>query len=97
MKTLLISIFGLTVLDVGFTYWGIVVGYIEEANPLLAEVFHSKPELTSLILVALVAFLLSVIWHYHDRARRIIYLLLPGLLLVKLAIMGMHINWLMQI
>jgi len=39
---------------------------------------------------------LSVIWHYRQQTKRIAYLV-PALLLVKLAIIGMHICWLIQI
>ena len=96
MKALLISIFGLTLVDVGCTYFGYKAGYIEEANPLLRYMFHSHPELTSILVIIFVGFLLSLLWEYKEKVKYIA-LVVAGLLTIKIAVAALHLGWLLKI
>lgn len=96
MKKLLIAIFSLTVIDVALTYWGYKAGHIDEANPLLSYVYRNGPEVTSVLVLLFVGCLLGILWNYKDKARHIYYFVI-GLLLVKIAVVGIHINWLLKI
>ena len=96
MKTLLISIFNLTLIDVFCTYFGFKAGYIEEGNPLLRYMFHAHPELSSFFVIIFVGFMLSLLWNYRDKARHIT-LFVAGILVVKIAVIGLHVSWIMKI
>jgi len=96
MKKLLIAIFGLTVIDVGLTYWGYKAGHIEEANPLLSYVYRNSPEASSILILLFVGCLLGILWNYKEKARHM-YVFVIGVLLVKIAVVGIHINWLLKI
>jgi hypothetical protein len=96
MKAMLISIFGLTVVDVVCTYWGYKSGYIEEGNPLLRFMFHNHPELTSLLILLFVGCLLALLWNYKDKARHVT-MFVVGILVAKIAVVGIHLNWILKI
>ena len=96
MKVLLSSVFGLTLADVSCTYFGYKAGYIEEANPLLRFTFHNHPELTSIFVIIFVGCLLGLLWNYKDKARHIT-LFVVGILIVKIAVVGLHLNWIIKI
>ena len=95
MKALLLTIFGLTIADVACTYIGFRSGQIKEGNPLLRYMFSNHPELTSLMVIAFVGCLLWLLWNYKDRARHI-YVFVSGILLVKIAVMGLHLDWILK-
>lgn len=85
-------IFGLTVLDVLCTIFGIRSGVIAEANPLLAAPMNFAPELTGAMVCALTAAVLYFIW----KARLRIAWVQGGLRVVlaaKLLVMALHLNW----
>jgi hypothetical protein len=93
-KMIYIVIFILTYIDVRMTVWGVINNYIEEANPLFTNVMHNYPRLTGfsiLILVGLLLFFLS-----KQKIKWLKYPLL-GLIIIKIGIVFLHINWLLQI
>lgn len=96
MKTLLTSIFGLTIIDIACTYFGYKAGYIEEGNPLLRFMFHNHPELTSFFVIIFVGYMLGLLWNYKDKSRHIT-LFVVGILIVKIAVVGLHLSWILKI
>ena len=96
MKILLISIFSLTVIDITCTYFGYTAGYIEEGNPVLRFMFHNHPELTSFLVIIFVGCMLGLLWNYNEKARHIT-LFVVGILVVKIAVVSLHINWMVKI
>ena len=96
MKKLLIAIFGLPLADVALTYWGYKSGHIEEANPLLRYMFHNYPELTSIFVVILSGTLLFLLWH-HRRKTNLVQYSIVFLLLCKIAVIAIHVRWIIKI
>lgn len=74
----------------------IKAGIIEEVNPLLRSISHAMPELTSLLLMAFVGGMLYIIGRYGHRFKYI-NLGLTAILVIKVAIIGVHIEWIRQI
>ena len=86
----------MTVGDAIFTTLGVKDGIIAEANPLLAAFFNASPELTAIITAIGVTALLYIIYRCRNRIRWINTALI-GLFVVKLAVLGLHFNWIAQI
>jgi hypothetical protein len=96
MKKILVFIFILSVADVALTYLGIKAGYIEEANPLLQKVFHTSPELTVLLILAVVGVMLYVIGKYGYKVKHI-NVGLVAMVAVKMYVMYAHFQWIRQV
>lgn len=92
MKALLVAIFGLTVIDVIGTYVGVKTGHITEANPILAKAFTNNPELVSIFTILFVGCILGLLWNYREKAQHI-YLFVTGLLIIKIGVVILHLNW----
>ena len=96
MKKWFIAIFILTIIDALCTMFGIKAGFIREANPILQAVFHTSPEMAAAIIVVFVGAMLLLIYKYRGRIRWINYGV-AGLAIVKLWVVGLHINWISQV
>lgn len=83
-------------LDLGLTLWGVRLGVIEEANPLMAPVLTASPAaLAGLKLLVVAAAVAALVWAYPRRPR------FTGgavalLSLVMLGVMGMHLSWVLM-
>lgn len=95
-KVLFVSIFAMTILDLGLTATGIRRGTIGEGNPLLEKMFHASPEMSAVILAVLVGLLLLLMYKVQYRIKWI-NLALVGLFVIKLAVLGLHLNWIIKI
>lgn len=83
----------LTILDVILTLYGLQIGIIEEANPILKLMFQKTPFWTGAGIVFFVYFLLWFLYSVQDQVRW----LAPALWLIciiKLSVITMHLNWL---
>ena len=95
MKTLLYLILGLTIADVAFTIYGLSLGVIEEANPLMVRGMTSKPFITGVTVCISVAFLLYLIYRHYEKIKWLKWAV-RGLLAVKLFIIAVHAFWIYQ-
>lgn len=96
MKKILTTVFGLTVIDAALTCIGMKLGYIEEANPLLQDIFNTSPELASFVIIAFVGLMLMLIFRLQYRVRWI-KIGLKTLFIVKLLVLGLHFEWIVQV
>ena len=94
-KWIFISIIVLTALDLVFTYAGIKLNFIQEANPFFANAFQSNPIMGALKSAAVSFAGLTVLYLCRHRIRWINHALI-GLFIVKLAVLGMHVDWIVQ-
>ena len=88
-----IFIFILTLGDVIFTVWGVVNNYIEEANPLLANVMHSYPVLTGIGVLVFAG--LSLLYLSKQKFKWLSYAL-KGLVITKMFVLALHVNWIIR-
>lgn len=95
-KWIYIAIFILTIGDALFTTLGVKEGVIEEANPLLQNIFHASPECAASMIVLGVGLFLLLIYKYQYRIPWIKYALV-GLFFVKVGVLGLHFNWMAQV
>ncbi len=98
--------FGLTVVvvllwltaaaDLVLTAWGLRLGVIEEANPLLAPLFSVSKPLTVVGGLACVTAALALLWRHRHRVRWI-HPVARLLLAFRVVVLGMHIVWILLI
>ena len=96
MKKLFIAIYILTILDAISTITGVHLGVVEEANPFIQATMTNQPILTGLVVCVAIGAVLYGIYRVRHRIRWIGYAM-GGVLAVKVAIMGLHINWITQV
>jgi|GEM_PF-2688268 len=82
--------------DLVFTAWGLRLGIIEEANPLLAHFFSISKPLTVIGGLFCITGALALLWYYRERLYWI-YPVTRVLLAVRVLVLGMHIYWILQI
>ncbi len=86
----------LSAADVLLTYLGLTMGVISEGNPLMAYMFDfSEP---AAVLFALVMPGMGL-YFLHSKAEEcsLAFKALRGLLLVKIAVFLLHLNWLVRV
>ena len=86
----------LTFGDALCTMAGIRLGVIAEGNPLLSTAVQQSPEITCAGVFAYTAVLLAVVARFGHRARSTVPLL-AVLCAVKLAVMGLHLGWIIAL
>jgi len=91
-----VAIFIMTIADAIFTTLGVKDGVIEEANPLLQQLFHASPELAAVLVVLGVGLLLLLVYKVQHKIRWIGYGL-GVMFAVKLWILLLHFNWIAQV
>ncbi|AOT69075.1 DUF5658 family protein [Geosporobacter ferrireducens] len=91
-----IIILCLTILDVIFTIYGLQLGMIEEANPILQPMFEKMPLWTGLGIVFFVYIQLWFLYKIRERVRWL-FLGLWLLCIVKVSVITLHFNWLFSI
>lgn len=82
--------------DAVCTAGGISLGFISEGNVLLRPLADSRPIAAALTTFAYTGILLSVVYKLGTRCRFTVPLLI-GVCIVKLAVMGIHLLWMLSI
>ena len=82
--------------DAVCTAGGITMGLISEGNALLRPLADSRPIAASLAAFVYTGILLSVVYKLGMRCRFTVPLLI-GVCIVKLAVMGIHLVWILSI
>jgi len=93
MKTILISLFSLMVLDAASTYWGLTTGRVEEGNPVLRYLMHNHLEITILLFLIISGVLIYKLWQHRHKTKHIKGFVI-GLLIVKALVVANNIFWL---
>jgi len=96
MKKLFISIFILTIVDAVCTAIGVHLGVVEEANPFFQRVVMAQPVLASTAVCIGVGGILYLVYRLRDKVRFMVPLMV-GLLIVKLVVVGIHLEWMAQV
>lgn len=96
MKKLFITIYILTILDAICTITGVQLGFVEEGNPFVQSAMQNYPILTGLTVVLVIGAVLYGIYRVRHKIRWIGYAMV-GVLAIKMAIIGLHVNWIVQI
>lgn len=96
MKKLFIAIYILTIADITLTAAGVRMGYITEANPVLQGMMHTCPILTGTVMCVLIGAVMYGVYRARDKIRWLRYPM-GGMLVVKMAIIGLHAGWIIQI
>jgi len=96
IRRLVLAVMLLTLLDAVCTAVGIRLGFIAEWNPLLRAAVQRAPVWTGAASCAYTGFFMALVCRYGPRARCTIPLL-AGLCTIKLAVIGMHLGWLLTI
>ncbi len=84
----------LTLLDAVCTAVGVRLGFITEWNPLMRTAVLQAPAWTGAASFAYTGTLMALVCRFGPRARCTIPLL-AGLCTVKLAVVGLHLGWIM--
>ncbi len=93
---IIIIIICLTVLDVIFTLYGLQVGMIEEANPILKPLFEKMPLCTGIGIVFFVFLLLRFLYKVRERVKWIVVALWL-ICIIKVSVITLHFSWLFSI
>lgn len=93
---MLILIFITTILDTVSTAVGIKSGYIEEANPLLANTFHNHPEMSAVSIILFVSLILYLLYKVQHKVK---WMKAPLVVIcsTKIAILGIHASWIYSV
>jgi len=94
ISRLVIAVLLLTLLDAAFSAYGMRLGLIGEANPILRGFMERSPELSALAVFLYTAALMAVVRRLGPRCRSTVPLLY-GLCGVKAAVIGLHIGWML--
>lgn len=89
---ILILIFVTTILDTILTVVGIKLGYIKEANPLLANAFHNNPETSAILIILFISLILYFLYKVQHEVK---WMKTPLAItcLLKIAVLRAHIGW----
>lgn len=93
---LFVLIFLLTLSDAVCTAAGMRLGVIAEANPLLRGLMTAHPELTSAGVCVFVGAILCIMYPVREQVRWL-GSALSAVAVIKLAVLGMHLGWILQI
>lgn len=96
MRRLILAVMLLTLLDAACTAVGIRLGLIAEWNPLLRAAVQRAPVWAGAASCAYTGVFMALVRRFGPRARCTIPML-TGLCTVKLAVMGMHLGWLLKL
>ncbi|WP_420794780.1 DUF5658 family protein [Desulforamulus reducens] len=86
----------LTLVDLLLTHYGLSLGVIQEANPLLSKILDNNPTPT---VIGVFCFVSTACLFLYSVRHRISWLpsALRLLLVIKLGVIGLHCRWLMKI
>lgn len=90
-----IIIWLLGALDVWFTKYGLAVGAITEGNPIMAALFSVHPDVAVAFSLIISAIFLACL-HKMQRMTRLASQALRALLIVRIVILLLHINWMLH-
>lgn len=93
---LIAAVLILTLFDAVFSVIGIRLGFIGEANPLLRGLMQQHPELSALAVFFYTAALMAVVHKLGPRCRCTVPLMY-GLCIIKAAVIGLHIGWILTV
>lgn len=96
LKKIFVSVFVLTILDAVATIAGVKSGWVEEGNPFVQSAMTNRPILTGLIVCLLIGAVLCGVYRVRYKVRWLAYAM-GGVLMIKLGIMALHINWITQV
>ncbi len=82
--------------DLLLTAWGLRLGVIEEANPLMAWLFSISKPLTLGIGTAVMTAALGFLWYVRKKIAWF-ETVVRGLLAIRVVVLSIHIYWLLQI
>ncbi len=91
-----LAVWLLGAMDVLLTEYGLRLGVIEEANPVMAILFAQSHLLAALFSLLLSGTMLLFLHHCRHRCKLALHSL-KGLLLLRLLIMSLHANWIAAI
>jgi len=92
IRILILAIFLLTIADAACTAAGVSLGIILEGNPLMRVPMHEYPVFTAVLVCLYVGLLLALIDRFSTRCR-FVQPLLTFVLVVKIAVVGLHLGW----
>lgn len=95
MDWIIAAIAILTVIDIVCTTVGLSLGYITEANPVLARMYDWSLVGTCIIIFIFVLLLVMFINKYKHI--KWVQYSIYGIIIVKLLVMLLHINWIMLV
>ncbi len=95
-RILILAIFLLTLADAACTAAGVSLGIILEGNPIMQVPMHEHPVFTAALVCLYVGVLLALLEKFSSRCRYIVPLL-TVVFLVKVAIIGLHLGWIIPI
>lgn len=92
IRLLILAIFLLTLADAACTAAGVSLGIIFEGNPIMCTPMQEYPVFTAVLVCLYVGVLLALIDRFSARCRYILPML-AIVLAVKVAVIGLHIGW----
>lgn len=92
IRLLILAIFLLTMADAVCTVAGVSLGVIFEGNPIMRASMHEYPVFTAVLVCLYVGVLLALIDKFSARCRYILPML-TVVFVVKVAVIGLHIGW----
>jgi hypothetical protein len=95
IRWLILSVLILTLIDVACTVTGVLMGVIIEGNPIWQSAMRGQPILAGVAAIVYTALLMAFVYKYGRKFRTTVPLL-AFVCMVKLGIVGMHVNWIMQ-
>lgn len=96
IRILIWAIFLLTLADAVCTAAGVSLGIILEGNPIMQAPMHEHPVFTAALVCLYVGALLALIGKFSSRCRYILPLL-AVVFAVKVAVIGLHLGWIIPI
>lgn len=96
VRWLIITVLILTLIDAACTTTGVLMGVITEGNPICRSMMQGQPILAGVAAIVYTALLMAFVYKY-GRKFRATAPLLAFVCVVKFVIVGMHVNWIMQV
>jgi len=98
-KVILVGSIGLLILsllDGALTLWGLSLGAIEEANPVMLGVIKKSPFVFMVVKLSLPVMLGFVLWGIRNTSRKLVIYGLRLVLIVYSVVIGQHVWWIIN-
>ncbi|MBC2723552.1 MAG: hypothetical protein HGJ98_10970 [Desulfosporosinus sp.] len=86
----------LSLLDGTLTLWGLVLGAIEEVNPVMEWLIGKSPIVFMAVKLMLPVILGFIFWKIRNRSRKFVTYSLGVVLIAYAAVMVLHVHWLVN-